>query len=125
MLINISNKENNMGAIAGRTKPNMWKSGPDPLVHRKYQPFLAARAQARFRSEEWTLTWEQWQELWPHELWDQRGKKTEELAMTRKDHRGAWSMDNVHIVTRGQQLYESNLRRDYEGEKARRKARKQ
>jgi hypothetical protein len=34
-------------------------------------------------------------------------------------------MDNVHIVTRGQQLYESNLRRDYEGEKARRKARKQ
>lgn len=110
-----------MGAIKGVTKPNMWKSGPDPLVHRKYQPFLAARAQARFRSEDWTLTWEEWLQLWPHELWDQRGMAADQLVMTRKDHGGAWSFDNVHIVPRAQQLKERNSRRDYEAEKQKRK----
>jgi hypothetical protein len=113
-----------MPAIKGRLRPDMWKSGPDPLVHRKYQPFLCARSQAAYRLEDWELTWDQWQELWPDHLWDQRGRKTDELALTRKNHKGAWSIDNCHVVTRKQQLHESNLRRNYQAEQAKRKGKK-
>ena len=100
-----------MGAIKGKLKPGAWKSGPDPLVHRKYQPFLVARSQAAYRLEDWQLSWEDWQVLWLDHLWDQRGRKSHELALTRRDHSGPWRLDNCHIVTRFQQLSEANKRR--------------
>jgi hypothetical protein len=102
-----------MAGKAGVIRPNSWKSGPDPLVHRKYFPWLSARSQARYRSEEFLLSWEDWLALWPDHLWDKRGRKSDELALTRINHKGAWSIDNCHIVTRAQQLSESNLRRVY------------
>jgi hypothetical protein len=100
-----------MGAIKGSIKPNMWKSGPDPLVHRKYLPFLQARSQANFRKEVWQLTWEQWLELWPDVLWEQRGRSSESLALTRIDNTQAWCMKNCRVITRKEQLGRDNRSR--------------
>lgn len=103
-----------MGAKLGTIRPHTWKSGPDPKVHEKYLPFLQARSQAAFRLEDWQLSWEDWLSLWPDHLWAKRGRKTDELALTRKDHLGPWSLENCHVVTRFQQLSEANRRRSRE-----------
>ena len=48
----------------GKTNPNKWISGPDPIDHDKYYAWQKHRAQARFRKEEYALSWEDWQLLW-------------------------------------------------------------
>lgn len=74
--------------------------------------FLRNRSQAKFRNESWTLTWEEYCLFWPTEqLFNQRGRLDHELVLTRKDPNLAWSIDNCHIITRGQQIYEMHRRR--------------
>jgi hypothetical protein len=97
----------------GKLRPQLWKTGPDPMIHRKYLPFLRARAQANFRLEDWLMSFDEYQQLWTHERWELRGKGTNDLCMTRVDHDGPWSIDNCHIVTRKQQLGEVHDRTSY------------
>ena len=100
-----------MAAKKGSIRPHKWISGPDPDIHKKYFPFLQGRSQANYRKEGWTLTFEEFCELWTEEKWALRGRKSHELALTRKDNTQPWSFDNCHIVTRQQQLREANSRR--------------
>lgn len=89
----------------GRTSnPNEWLSGPCPETHDKYYAWLKHRAQARYRREEYDLTWEDWCELWTPELWPQRGKHRHSVCLQRIEIDGAWSLDNCEIVTRLEQL---------------------
>jgi hypothetical protein len=63
--------------------------------------FLRSRAQATFRGEDWTLTWEDFQAFWStRTLWEQRGRHHEDLVLTRYDWEGAWSKDNCCIISR-------------------------
>lgn len=89
--------------LMGKPKPRAWFH-KDPAVHAKFDPWHKARSQANFRQEGWTLTFEEFQEFWTDELWSQRGRASQDLAMTRVDPEQPWSKENVIIVTRRVQL---------------------
>lgn len=80
--------------------PSKWITGPDPLTREKYYSYLKHRSQARFRSEDYGLTWEQWQAFWPDEAWSRRGQKNQDLVLGRVDWNRGWHEDNVEIMTR-------------------------
>lgn len=85
----------------GVVRPHVWLVGPDEYKHKMYQPWLVAKAQANFRGEEWDLSFEDYYEAW-NGLWDQRGRLSDELCMTRIDYEGAWEKSNIEIITRKQ-----------------------
>ena len=89
--------------MKGLAKPAAWLH-KDPDVHKKFDPWHKARSQAHYRGEEWLLTFEEFQILWTDDLWAQRGRASDNLAMTRQDPEGPWSLDNCMIVTRKRQL---------------------
>jgi len=91
-------------------RPQVWKSGPDIERHRMYQPWLLSRAQANFRGEQFDLSFEEYYQLW-HKDWDNRGRRPENMCMTRIDKEGAWSLDNVHIISRKEHLAERGTSR--------------
>lgn len=77
----------------------LWKSGPDPHLHRMYVQFGYHRTTSRLRQENWHLTWPEWRDIWlPH--WDQRGRSAKNLCLARIDLDGDWSVANVHLITR-------------------------
>lgn len=76
----------------------------DPIEHAKHWGFLRQRAQANFRGEGWEMTLEEFFEMWPDELWAQRGRKSESYCMVRVDIEKPWSYDNCVIILRYQQL---------------------
>lgn len=80
--------------------PNNWSTGPDPLAHDKHYAYLKHRAQAKYRAEEYTLTLEDWIELWTDELWLQRGRTTDSMCLQMIDIEKGWHFDNVEVVTR-------------------------
>lgn len=84
-------------------RPESWLSGPDEFRHSLYIPWLKAKAQANFRKEEWTLTFDEWFEMWK-DSWHLRGRAAEDICMTRYDSGGAWSADNTILMTRREHL---------------------
>ena len=67
--------------------------------------FIRSRAQAIFRNEEWNLTWKDFQEFWNTRiLWDQRGRHSNDLVLTRMDWDLSWNRDNCCIITRENSL---------------------
>lgn len=95
-------------ATKRRPRPETWITGPDPLTHEKYYAWHKHRAQARYRQENYELTFEHWQEIWKDdEVFLNRGKERGCFVLTRRDPEGAWSLDNVEIVTRYEQLVRS------------------
>lgn len=83
----------------GLARPHVWKIGPNEELHKMYQPWLCARAQANFRKEGFDLTFEQWCELWMP-LWHRRGRKPDDVCMTRVDIERPWTWGNVIIIER-------------------------
>ena len=86
------------------SKPETWITGPDPVRHDKYYAWLKHRAQAKYRGEEYSITWEQWETLWTDDLFLQRGRRSDSMCLTRFNFEGEWCVDNVHIVTRLEHL---------------------
>ena len=84
-------------------RPHTWIVGPDPVRHDQYNAFLKQRAQARFRSEPWCLSFEEFETLW-NDCWHQRGRSSQDLCMSRRDYDGAWSVTNCRIMTRGEHV---------------------
>lgn len=82
-------------------RPQVWITGPDPVVHKKYHVWLQQRNQALFRSEGWHIDFEVWCEIWG-DLWPNRGRQRGDLCMTRHDWDAPWTRENVMIVTRSQ-----------------------
>ena len=80
--------------------PNNWNTGPDPLRREKYYAYLKHKSQAWYRDELYLITWEEWEHMWPDDVWLKRGRKITDLCLTRLDFEGAWSTDNVVICTR-------------------------
>lgn len=87
------------GFGAGVLRPHVWIIGDDHYKHQMYHPWQAARAQAKFRDEEWALTFDDYFQAW-NGLWDQKGRLSDDLCMTRIDYEGAWSPDNIMIISR-------------------------
>jgi hypothetical protein len=98
---------------AGKERPQTWVI-KDPEQHRKYLPWLRARAQANYRGEKWTLTFKQFNDLWGS-LWDLRGRSSTDYCMTRRDSRRPWNAKNSIIVTRAESLAIARERERTEG----------
>ena len=84
-----------------RSRPYMWVSGPDPLTHRQYRAWVQQRNQASWREETWTVTFEQYQQLWT-DLWAQRGRLKTSYMMTRINSDLPWTVSNCCVITRQQ-----------------------
>ena len=80
--------------------PDSWLSGPDPLCHDKHYGYLKHKAQAKYRSEDYTLTWELWAAMWSDELWLLRGRRANSYCLQKIDVEGGWHEHNIEIVTR-------------------------
>ena len=95
-------------------RPHLWKTGPyDEARHNMFTPWMVSKAQANFRSEEFTLTFEEYYELWKND-WNNRGRKPDNMCMTRKDTDGPWSADNCYIISRREHLQiQGQMRRSY------------
>ncbi len=92
----------NMGRRPGTSGKHYWKSGPDEIDHKLYMECQRARAQARFRGEEWVITEREYIQLWrTDDLYLRKGRSIDCYCLTRKDPELAWSLDNVQFVTRG------------------------
>ena len=85
------------------TKPHIWRSGPDEQRHYQYQRWHCHRAQAHFRGEEHTITFEDYVEVWG-DKWSQRGKLAHSLVLTRKDLEKGWHKDNICLMEKLQHL---------------------
>lgn len=74
---------------------------PDDLRHDQHWAWLRKKAQATFRGEEWTLTIEEWFDIWDKsDQWDNRGRHPHASAMFMKDPEKGWHAWNVEIVDR-------------------------
>jgi len=84
-----------------KQRPDRWITGPDPLTHAQYRAFIQQRNQARWRDELWTLTFEEFQQVWGA-LWHQRGRGPDQYMLSRQDWSRPWMMKNVQVLTRQQ-----------------------
>ena len=80
------------------------------LDHDRHRAFQRARAQAHFRGHEWTMTYSDWQELWPEELWRQRGRGSDKLCFILIDPEKAYTRENVCVISRRNHLTIKNRR---------------
>lgn len=86
---------------------------PDATRHDQHWAWLRKKAQAHFRGESWSLTIEQWFELWDKsDQWDNRGRHKDSSAMFMRDPKLGWHVDNVEIVNRSDRLKEIHTRYD-------------
>jgi len=95
----------NPNSTRGRPQdPSKWKHGPDPYTHDCYYAFLKHRSQARFRQEQYDLTFEDWQAIWTPETFAKRGRAIDSITLTRVDWDLPWDRDNVQLIKKSQQL---------------------
>lgn len=74
--------------------------------------WVRGRAQAEYRGEDWRITWADFCVFWPtEERWQQRGRHTEALVLSRFDYEKPWTRKNCCIITRYQHLCASRARR--------------
>jgi len=85
--------------------PSSWVSGPDPRRHDQYTAWLKHKSQAAYRGEPHEISFEQWEAIWNEDwAWENRGRDNMSVNLTRLDREKGWTTDNVHIITRVQNL---------------------
>ena len=80
-------------------RPQVWRTGPDPVLHTKYLTWLQQKNQAQWRDEGWHIGFTDWCDLWA-ERWESRGRTRGSYCMTRLDWSLPWTLNNVKITTR-------------------------
>ena len=90
--------------VKRRARPESWITGPDEMTHEKFYAWHKHRAQANYRQEEYYLTFDDWQQLWPTDKFINRGRETESFVLTRVERDGPWSIANCEVITRREQL---------------------
>jgi len=96
-------RDNPHNPFWGEGGPDRWLTGPDPEVRRHRYRWLRARAQARFWGQEWTITWEDYLDLFKTApgRW---GRGMTQLNLTREDTRRGWHIWNVRLRTRSEAM---------------------
>lgn len=89
-----------------KPRPHIWISGPDEFKHSMYTPWLRSKAQAKFRKEEWNLTFDQFYDIWKNH-WTRRGRSPSDLSMMRIDPKHPWASNNIIILPRNEQIIRS------------------
>ena len=105
-----ANKGPGPSGLGRKSDPKHWKTGPCMVTRDKYYAFLKHRSQSNYRGETHSLTWEQWQALFPDHIWECRGRGSEDLCLGRLDWRLGWHTDNVAVMTRTQHF---SIKKEY------------
>lgn len=85
----------------GKTYPQLWCTGPDLKRHEQYTAWLKHRSQANYRDEIYLLTFQQWCHFWNTDFaWENRGRHSNNVVLTRKDPGGPWHENNCEIANR-------------------------
>ena len=100
--------------VKGVVRPHVWIVGPDVYKHSMDQPWLMAKAQANYRGEDWALSFEEYYTLWKDE-WPNRGRRPDDMCMTRQDAEGAWDTTNAYIITRKEHFANNSPARSHLG----------
>jgi hypothetical protein len=93
-----------MNPRKGIPKPRVKNLYSDPFDQVRHRPFIVSQCQARFRYEEWQLTFEEFCTLWTPSRWAMRGRGPNDLVLVRDNPDLPWRMDNVSVITRSEQL---------------------
>ena len=81
-------------------RPQTWKHGPSQALKDLNMAFLRARAQAKYRGEEWRLTFDEFRDKWAGR-YPETGIQSHCIVMVRSDPQGAWSFANTELMRRG------------------------
>lgn len=83
------------------------KNFTDPIERNLRISWNRARAQARSRSQDWTISWEEYYYLWTvnGDVY-RKGRASDSLCLARKDPTKSWTYDNVSLVSRGAHLHQ-------------------
>jgi len=101
-----------MGRTRHKQLPHLWLVGPDPLKKRLHDQFLKSKAQANFRKEGWELERDEYINLWLEgDRYLRKGRRPEDLCMTRIDTTKPWSLENCEIIPRSEHFKERNRKR--------------
>ena len=96
----------------GKLRQHCWMSGPDLVDHDKFIKWHKHRSQAAFRGEPHDITFEQWQKIWRDPLdWHNRGYQVDCVCLVMISPQLGWTMSNVELVTRAEQLHRQGLMR--------------
>lgn len=77
------------------------KMFPDKFTNDRRLSWLRSRCQARYRGEDWQLTFEEYCVFWKTQArYYSRGKESHQLVLTRFDPEDAWDRDNCCIIDR-------------------------
>lgn len=68
------------------------------------------KAQAKFRREEWGLTWQDFIDIWDGQ-WHKRGRSVDDCCLTRYDWWGSWDKTNTYVTTRKEHFRQQGLHR--------------
>lgn len=96
----------------------MSRSGPRPhtwrvqgeIPHKQNLAHQRHRAQARFRGEDYELSFEEFQYLW-QDHWQERGRARNQYCLHRIDPEMPWQIGNVVCIQRIEYLKFPNARR--------------
>ena len=76
---------------------------PDPVDNKLYVDCMRARAQAWYFDQAWTISEDDYIELWRHnDRYLNKGRHNDQYCLVRRDYEQGWHLDNVEIVTRGE-----------------------
>lgn len=74
---------------------------PDPVDNKLFMDCLRARAQAAYFKQEWTITPDDYIQLWrTNNRYQNKGRANDQFCLVRRDYNQGWHLDNVQIVTR-------------------------
>ena len=102
------------GRVKGRVYPNV-VTYPGILAEIR-MAWSRMKAQAKFRGEEFILTWDEFQAIWEGR-WHLRGTYKNSLVLVRKDNEQPWCLDNVEVIVRLEQWRRQNKPRKGQGKK--------
>jgi len=83
-----------------RPKGGNYRVGKDSYTRDRYYAWLKHKSFRQSRNQEYNLTWEDWDAVWTHELWSQRGRGLDNVQMYRIDPLVPWQNDNIEILSR-------------------------
>ena len=83
-----------------RPRGGKYRVAGDLYTRNKYYAYLKHRSFRQSRNEAYTLTWEQWDGVWSHQLWEQRGRGLDNVQMYRIDPSQPWDVNNIEILSR-------------------------
>ena len=74
---------------------------PDPVDNKLFMDCMRARAQAWYFDQEWTITEDEYIEMWrTNDRYLNKGRRNDQYCLVRRDYNLGWHLDNVQIVTR-------------------------